>query len=127
VRGVGNEAELLQAIRGALKPGYSLVSLIDPRSWASVSDVAGRASVMIGPHGGALANAVLMQPGPQRHVIEFAKAGIPRVRQCFCGLTNALNMTFWRANVPRFSYHARDLAVPVDEVVGMLRDIGVAQ
>lgn len=128
VRFVANEDALLAAVRGALAPGLALVNVTDPRDWVGMSDVASHAVVLMGPHGGALANAALLPPGPDSHVVEFGKGGTLDVRQCFCGLTNALNMTFWRVAVPMFSYTSRaGMEVPLDDVLGVLREIGVAR
>jgi hypothetical protein len=89
-----------------------------------------RAVAVVGPHGGALANAVFLQPGG--HLIEFsgtaatlATPGTP-LRDCFAGLAMGMPDTrFWRVPVQGFDYDA-PFNVSVDAALEVLRAAGLA-
>lgn len=131
-RSVDNQAALLEALTSALRPvGLQLEVLIDPveANVTSTCRAVQRAVGVIGPHGGALANAIFMQPGG--HVIELGPnpddlAPDEAMRECFTGMANGMtNTSYWRVPpLPPFRYNT-SFAVSITDVLHTLGRAGI--
>ncbi len=82
-----------------------------------------RALIILGPHGGALANMVFSQPGT--HIIEFLP--IYRLyregtypRPVYWGLAQAAGLDYWTVEPSGFDFERADMEVNVDEVANIV-------
>jgi hypothetical protein len=124
-RRVVNEGELLAAVEAALLPPYELSVLRDPSDWRADSLLVAQAVVLLGPHGGALSNAVFLRPDAASHVVEIVNDRLGDTILCYLGLASALGVTYWRANATMLSFD-HPMVADVPSVIRILEAAGVA-
>lgn len=85
-----------------------------------------RAKIIIGPHGGALANMAFAQPGT--HVVEFLP--IYRLyqeskdpRPMYWGLAQAAGLHYWSVEPRNFDFDGRGMVVDGDELAQVIKAI----
>ena len=157
-RAVGNEVELVAAVTKWLLPELEFVHLVDPtvEKWRETAKLCYRAVVMMGPHGGALQNAIFMrnrskvksiQDAVEQEygdgrvlggvdftpvtgtpvVVEFAmNMSRPEFRSCFVSLSTALGLRHYVVENEHFGYGGVS-NVSVVDVMSVLARIGVLQ
>ncbi len=79
-----------------------------------------RAKLILGPHGGAMANMIFAQPGT--HVLEFlpiyellARGEDPR--PSYWGLAQACDLTYWTTRPRRFGFNHQAMRLKFDEIL----------
>jgi hypothetical protein len=131
-RKVANEEALLNRLRKMLAgSGYELEVFEGPKlEFEDDLERFRRARVILGPHGGAMANMAFAQPGT--HVIEF----LPIYRNyreaetkhdsraMFWGLAQAAGLDYWTVEPDRFAYEERQgMVVDVEEVAAIVEQL----
>lgn len=92
-------------------------------------DMFRRATVVVGPHGGAFGNIAFLPSGS--HVVEFlpirtlANRNPRGARPCFLGLAFACRHKYWSVGATNFGFYRSGMIVNVSEVLSALRHIGV--
>ncbi len=128
-RTVANEDELLARIRQVLdRTELELEIFTGPKQVIQEDmDRFRRAKIIIGAHGGAMANMIFAQPGS--HVIEFLP--IYRLyrqgqdsRAMLWGLSQAAGLDYWTVEPDNFAYEEPEgMLVDVEEVVAIVRHL----
>lgn len=124
IRSVANEDELLARLKQVLMgSGYELQIFQSSGNLQHDLDLFKRAKIILGPHGGALANMVFAQPGTQ--VIEFLP--IYRLyregenpRPAYWGLSQAAGHDYWTIEPASFDFITCGMSVDVEEVAAVV-------
>lgn len=113
VRSVGNEAEVLAALRQT----YPNLRVLLPSDWKTDRAVLSSAAIVIGPHGGGLANMIFAPVNTT--VIEFTplvrlkqKGGGLNERPCYFGLANALGFRYHALEPETFDFDKGPMVMP---------------
>jgi hypothetical protein len=97
------------------------------------------AAVMVGPHGGAFANAFFAPPGA--HVVEIVpscqmqrhryvgrkRARKQKPRVMFWGLAHCLRQPYHLSEPANFGFYSPGMVVNVTDVMSILADVGVVR
>jgi hypothetical protein len=128
-RRVANQDILLARVRQALAGTGLELEVFEGPMLEVQDDVARfrRAKIILGPHGGAMANIVFAQPGA--HIIEFLP--IYRMyregqdsRAMFWGLAQAAGLDYWTVEPDKFAYEEPEgMVVNVDETVAIIHRV----
>jgi len=115
-RSVGNENEVLVALRIHF-PGMQVVSLHD--DWRQDRHVVQQASIIVGPHGGAMSNMIFAPINTT--IIEFLplrrlKKSGQNSRPCFFGLAHGLGFSYFSVEPENFDF-LRPMIVPINVLV----------
>lgn len=116
VRSVINEGEVLATLR---KRWPNLRVVYPTNNWRYDQKSMQNASVIIGPHGGAMANMIFAAPNAT--VIEFTplmqlKRRNDNERPCYFGLAHGLGFTYHAVEPSQFNFDRGGMVVPKDRL-----------
>lgn len=123
IRSVANRDALLEAIRKRLRGTSHRLEIFRARGPGADRALFERAKVIVGPHGGAFANAIFARPGA--HVVEFLpiyrlyREGA-QPRPVFWGLAQGCGLEYWTTEPRNFDFFQRGMVVDVGDVLEII-------
>eukprot|EP00039_Didymoeca_costata_P020001 m.339678 g.339678 ORF g.339678 m.339678 type:complete len:362 (+) comp18909_c0_seq1:498-1583(+) len=100
-RPVVNEEDVVESIKSVF--GEGRVEILQTSTWETDAPKFANARVIIGPHGGALANMVFAGKGAV--VVEFISSNGIQERPCYFGLARALNFSYMHVEPKAFDFY----------------------
>jgi len=123
IRSVGNQDELLDALRRRLAGTRHRLEVFQARDLDVDRAQVARAQVLVGPHGGAFANMIFARPGT--HVVEFLPLyrlfrENENPRPVFWGLSQSCGLEYWTSEPRNFHFQKPGMQVDVADVVDLV-------
>jgi hypothetical protein len=122
-RAVKNEKEVIEAIQ-SIHP--DMVEFYSSNDWKKDREYLSHAELIVGPHGGAMANMIFALPNAT--VVEFIPLKKLKLmgnieRPCYAGLSHGLGFAYYTVEPTIFNFDHGQMVVPQDKLQQLLLSI----